>query len=162
MVSPSDARITAFRITDRRYPPFDGGGAFKWGSRWCSPGRYVIHATSSYALAVLENLVHFNIGDIPPGQIFVELVVPPRVSREMFKATDLPGWDSPYPNGVSEAYGDDWYDSRRSAVLIVPSVLSPFEHNILVNHTHPDTARIKVSKPQPVMLDGRLGALIRR
>lgn len=62
---PSNAPITAFRITDRRYPPFDGG-AFKWGSRWCNPGRYVVHATSSYALAVLENLVHFNIGDIPP------------------------------------------------------------------------------------------------
>lgn len=159
---PSNASITAFRITDRRYPPFDGGGAFKWGSRWCSPGRYVVHATSSYALAVLENLVHFNIGDIPPGQVFVELVVPARVSREILKAADLPGWDSPYPNSVSEMYGDDWYDSQRSAVLIVPSVLSEFEHNILINQSHRDAARIKVSKPRPVVLDGRLGRLIRR
>ena len=162
MVSRSDTKITAFRITDRRYPPFDGGGAFKWGSRWCSPGRYIIHAASSYALAVLENLVHFNIGDIPPGQIFVELGIPSRVSREVLKAADVPGWNSPYPNGVSESYGDAWYDSRRSAVLVVPSTLSPFEHNVLINHTHPDAARIKISKPRAVVLDGRLKALIRR
>lgn len=127
-----------------------------------APGATLFMPRPHSALAVLENLVHFNIGDIPPGQIFVELVIPSRVSREMLKAADVPGWDSPYPNGVSEVYGDDWYDSQRSAILIVPSVLSEFEHNILINQSHRDAARIKVSKPRPVALDGRLGRLIRR
>lgn len=143
MVSRSDARLTVFRITDRRYPPFDGGGAYKWGSRWCTPGRHIIHATSSYALAVLENLVHFNIGEVPPGQVFVEITIPIRVSRQVVTAGELPGWDAPYPNGVSETYGDDWYDSKRSAVLFVPSALSPFEQNVLINQMHPDARRIR-------------------
>lgn len=161
MASRSDSRITAFRITDRRYPAFDGGGAYRWGSRWCTPGRYVIHATSSYALAVLENLVHFNIGEVPPTQVFVEISIAARVSRESVAAEQLPGWDSHYPNGVSEIYGNEWYDSKRSAVLFVPSILSPFENNVLINQVHPDTKRIKVSKPKSVQLDGRLQTLVR-
>lgn len=162
MVSRSETRITAFRIVADSYPPFDGSGAYKWGSRWCTPGRYVIHAASSYALAVLENLVHFNLGEIPPRQVFVELSIPARVSREVVRATEFPGWDSPYPNGVSEVLGDDWYDSGRSAVLFVPSVLSPFEHNVLVNQTHRDAKRIKVGKPRPVLLDHRMRTLLTR
>lgn len=162
MASRSDAALTVFRITDRRYPPFDGSGAYKWGSRWCNPDRHIIHATSSYALAVLENLAHFNIGELPPAQVFVEISIPPRVSRQALKAGDLAGWNAPYPNGVSEVCADDWYDSRRSAVLIVPSVLSPFEHNVLINEMHGDTKWIKVSRPRRVQLDGRLQTLIER
>ena len=162
MVSRSDSALTLFRITDRRYPPFDGSGAYKWGSRWCSPGRHIIHATSSYALAVLENLAHFNIGELPPAQVFVEISIPARVSRHLAEAGELAGWDAPYPNGVSEVYGDDWYDSKRSALLIVPSVLSPFEHNVLINLVHEDTKRIKISRPRRVVLDGRLRTLIER
>lgn len=161
MASRSDSRITAFRITDRRYPPFDGGGAFKWGSRWCTPGRYIIHATSSYALAVLENVVHFNIGEVPSAQVYVEITIPARVSREVIAADELRGWDASYPNGVSEAYGDAWYDAHRSAVLFVPSILSPFEQNVLINQTHPHARKIKVSEPRPVVLDGRLRAIVR-
>jgi RES domain-containing protein len=162
MVSRSDSRLTVFRITNRRYPPFDGGGAYKWGSRWCTPGRHIVHASSSYALAVLENLVHFNIGEVPPAQVYVEIAIPERVSRQFVKAAELSGWDLPYPNGVSEAYGDDWYDSKRTAVLIVPSILSPFENNVLINQMHPEVRRIKVSKPRQVVLDGRLQTLVRR
>lgn len=162
MASRSESKLTAFRITSRRYPPFDGSGAYKWGSRWCSPGRHIIHATSSYALAVLENLVHFNIGELPPAQVFVEISIPARVSRLRVKAGDLAGWDAPYPNGVSEVYGDDWYDSKRSAVLTVPSVLSPFEHNVLINQTHEDVRLIKVSRSRRVALDKHLQALTER
>jgi RES domain-containing protein len=161
MASPYE-RITAFRIADRRYPPFDGGGAYKWGSRWCTPGRQIIHAASSYALAVLENVVHFNLGEVPPAQVFVEISIPTRCSRRVVQPGELSGWDASYPNGVSEVYGDEWYDAQRSAVLIVPSVLSPFEQNILINQMHPDTRRNTISKPQPVILDGRLQSLVRR
>lgn len=162
MASRFESAQVVFRIADARYPPFDGGGAYKWGSRWCTPGRHIIHATSSYALAVLENLVHFSIGEIPPGQAFVEISIPASVSRQVLEARELPGWDDHYPNGASETYGDDWYDSQRSAVLIVPSILSPFEHNVLINQMHEDTRRIKVSKPRGVVPGGRLRTLIQR
>jgi RES domain-containing protein len=60
MAFQSNADIQVFRIASAAYPVFDGGGAVRWGSRWCTPGRNVIHTASSYALALLENLVHWS------------------------------------------------------------------------------------------------------
>ena len=47
-------------------------------------------------------------------------------------------------------------------MLVVPSVLSPFEPNVLINQDHPDTGRIQVSAERPVALDRRLARWSRR
>lgn len=148
--------LIAYRLGHPRYPLLDGGGAFKHGSRWCSPGRYIIHAASTYALALLENVVHWRTAALPPGMQYVRLVIPTAVSREVLGATDLPpDWDA-YPYGTSQRVGDDWYDSGRSAVLVVPSVLSPWEPNLLINPHHPQFVAISVSDPAPAVVDRRL------
>jgi RES domain-containing protein len=65
MASRFDGSFRVFRIAGAAYPVFDGGGAHRWGSRWCTPGRRIIHASSAYALALLENLVHWNAARLP-------------------------------------------------------------------------------------------------
>lgn len=155
MASPFEGTFRVFRITVGIYPVFDGGGAFKWGGRWTSPGRHVINTASTYALALLENLVHWNIGAIPPGQRFVIATIPADVSRQILDPGELPGWDAP-DYGTSQQFGDAWYDSGRAALLVVPSVLSPFEPNVLVNQRHPECARISVGPEQPAAIDRRL------
>jgi len=150
-----DGELTAYRMGHVSYPLFDGGGAFKHGSRWCSPGRYIVHASSAYALAVLENLVHWRVASLPPGMQYVRIRVPAAVSREVLTADELPGWAA-YPYDASQRAGDGWYDRAESAVLIVPSVLSPFEPNLLINQRHPQLANISVSEPAPAILDPRL------
>ena len=40
----------AYRIVSPRYPPFDGTGTHRWGSRWVSPGRWVVHAAETYSV----------------------------------------------------------------------------------------------------------------
>lgn len=42
-----------------------------------------------------------------------------------------------------------------SAVLRVPSILVPGEHNLLLNPQHRHFKRLKISKPQPFDFDGR-------
>jgi RES domain-containing protein len=71
--------------------------------------------------------------------------------------SDLIGWDEP-DYRASQAFGDRWYDQRRSAVLVVPSVLSPFEPNILINQDHNEFPRIAIGPESPVLLDHRLVA----
>ena len=161
MASRSEAPLLAYRIVRSGYPAFDGAGAARHGGRWSSRGRYVIHAAESYALSTLENLVHFNIGELPPSQVVVQLRIPAGVSRERVTAAQLPGWDRPYPNGVSQEFGDRWCDELRSAVLIVPSTLSPYETNILINQLHPDTRHIGIGSEEPALLDRRLAELFR-
>jgi RES domain-containing protein len=144
-----------FRIASAAHPIFDGGGARRWGSRWCTPGRNIVHAASAYALAVLENLVHWNVPRLPPAMRYVVATVPAAVDRTVLEPAALPGWDRA-DYRASQAFGDGWYDRGETAVLIVPSVLSPFEPNVLINQSHPEARRITVGEERPAMFDPRL------
>ena len=147
--------LRAYRIADSRREVFDGSGAATFGGRWNSPGRRVIYASETYAGALLEKLVHTNIGRIPSTQSWVEIVVPAALVVEEVKVEDLAGWDDPSQQ-ASRTYGDDWYDWRRTAVLLVPSVVTRVERNVIFNQEHPDFPRIKAGKPVPVVWDRRL------
>jgi len=67
-----------------------------------------------------------------------------------------PNWrEYPAPPQL-QAIGDKWVRSKRSAVLRVPSVIVPGEHNYLLNPEHPKFRRIVVGKPEKFALDLRL------
>ncbi len=53
-------------------------------------------------------------------------------------------------------FGDAWLASRRSLLLIVPSVIVPQETNILINPRHPDADQIKIIKTTKFVYDGRI------
>ena len=72
--------------------------------------------------------------------------------------TDLPGWDE-QGHVASRAYGDAWYDARKAAALIVPSVPAMgYERNLLLNQLHPAFGEITSSRPRQVVWDARLFA----
>jgi RES domain-containing protein len=154
MGSPRSDPLRAFRIADVRHPIFDGTGAMLHGARWNSPGRRVIYASETYAGALLEILVHGS-GGVPPSQGYIEIGIPAGLSIEEIAQEALPGWDSASFE-TARAFGDRWYDQRRTPVLMVPSVVTRVERNILINQEHPDFARIKAGRPLPVRWDRRL------
>jgi RES domain-containing protein len=155
MVFPFEGSFRVFRIASAAYPVFDGGGARRWGSRWCTPGRRVIHTASTFSLALLENLIHWNGARLPPEMRYAVATVPEVVSRAVLDAESSSGWDHP-DYSVSQPLGDAWHGDANVAVLVVPSVLSPFEWNVLINQDHPDTSQIELSAEGPVILDRRL------
>lgn len=153
MASPP--RNRAFRIVSSRYPPFDGAGAQRWGSRWVSPGRWVVHAAETYSLAVLENLVHWQTAALPPGLVIVTIDIPQEVSQVSIARDRVnPKIDDDYAR--TRLCGDAWYDNGDSVVLWVPSVTSQFEANALFNQRHPDAAKLQVSAPASAWVDPRL------
>jgi len=155
MASRPDPFRRAYRIVSPAYPPFDGSGAHRWGSRWVSAGRWVVHAAESYSLAVLENLVHWQTSRLPPALVCVEVRIPDGIAQSRVETRDLGDWNrSDYVE--SRAVGDRWYDAADTAVLWVPSVVSPYEFNVLFNQRHGDFARIVVGEPQPAHVDVRL------
>jgi RES domain-containing protein len=148
--------MRAFHIADQRFPIFDGTGARLVGGRWNSPGRPVIYAAETFAGAVLEVLVHSNLGRVPKTHAVVEITIPDRVSIEAVAAGALRGWDAE-DQTVSRAYGDRWLDEKRTAVLLVPSVVTRGrESNVVLNPEHSDLANITASRPQQVEWDERL------
>ena len=146
--------LRAFRIADMRHAIFDGSGAMRHGARWNSPGRRVIYASETYAGALLEILVHAS-GSVPLSQGYIEIGIPAAFSIEEIASDDVPRWDSPSFE-AARVFGDRWYDERRTPVLLVPSVVTRVERNVLINQEHPDFPRIRASQPLPVWWDERL------
>ncbi|MDE0449536.1 MAG: RES family NAD+ phosphorylase [Spirochaetaceae bacterium] len=155
MASRLDSPRYAYRIVSSRYPPFDGAGAYRWGSRWVSPGRQVVHAAESYALAVLENLVHWQSGTLPRNLVCVRVAIPDDVAQERADDVDAALLRA-NDHRATRRIGDDWYDRGDTAVLWVPSVVSPYEFNVLCNQLHVDFSRIVVGEPTPARVDARL------
>ena len=148
--------LQIYRMGDSRHPIWDGTGAAMVGSRWNSPGKPVIYGALSYACAMLEILVHANIGRVPATQVHVVAEVPEHVAIERMDALHLPaGWDSDDLT-IARQVGDRWLQEARAAVLIVPSVVARLEWIAVVNPLHPDVKHLSVSPAQPVVWDQRL------
>jgi RES domain-containing protein len=154
MASRRSGPLRAFRIADMRHTIFDGSGAMLHGARWNSPGRRVIYAAETYAGALLEILVHTS-GSVPQSQGYVEIEIPAALSIEEITQDDVPHWDSPSFE-ATRAFGDRWYDESRTAVLMVPSVATLVERNVLINQDHPAFPLLRASRPVPVRWDARL------
>lgn len=150
MASRSKTGSSVYRIVSNQYPPFDGGGAYRWGSRWLDPGRLVVHAASSYSLAVLENLVHWQSNVLPPTLVCVIAAIPDKIQQTRIAPNDI------HDNDACRAIGNTWFDQGKTAILWVPSVVSPYEENVLINQLHPDFSKIIVSKPVSSIIDKRL------
>lgn len=150
MVSQPSNGKRVFRIVSNRYPPFDGGGAYRWGSRWVDPGRLVVHAASSYSLAVLENLVHWQSNALPPTLVCVVASIPDAPKQSTVNPSNYKDEDA------CRAIGNKWFDEGKTVALWVPSIVSPYENNVLINQLHADFSKIKISKPVGAVVDTRL------
>jgi RES domain-containing protein len=158
MPSHPSGPLVAFRIADNRFPLLDGSGAYHFGARWSSSGRYAIYAGLGFAVALIEKLVRTRMGKVPQNHHFAEIFVPDSVAIEEIGPIDVPGWERP-DYAASQAYGNAWYDSGRTAVLIVPSVPAMgLDRNVIINQRHPQFRHITHAAPRQLVWDARLFA----
>ena len=129
--------MLAYRIGSPVHPLLDGAGAAASdAARWSSKGRYIIYAAEHYATALLEKAAQLNSLKIPPTLVYVRIDVPDGVSVEELRSDALAGWDAENKS-VSQRFGNQWYDERRSLILLVPSLAAPgIERNVLLNQRH--------------------------
>ncbi len=82
---------------------------------------------------------------------------------EVLMSTDLPpNWqDRPAPRST-QALGDAWVASGRTAVLRVPRVVVPEQPDVLLNPAHLDFGRIRIGAPTALVLDPGLRQSRRR
>ena len=148
--------MTAYRIgdPDGMYPIWSGQGARENAGRWHDVGHNVIYASQYYSTAMLEKLVHYS-GGLPGNQHYLEINIPAGVSYEVVTADTLPNWHTKNQL-VSRRFGSAWYNESRSALLIVPSVVARVEHNLVLNASHPEFAKLSVGLETPVWWDDRL------
>jgi RES domain-containing protein len=150
--------MRAFRIVKRRHAltAFSGDGARAYGGRWNLPGTPMVYAAQTRALAALESLAHFGGAERRMAFVTFEIEIPDRLALRL-DAAELPrDWRSEEPGAATQSLGTAWQRGGRSVALVVPSVLVPQEHCVLLNPQHPDTVKVMVSYPEPFTFDGRL------
>lgn len=137
--------------------PFDGEGAYRFGGRWSSPGVRLSYASEHQSLAMLEYFVHLDKDDPPADLVIATAEIPDHLIREQVALGDLPAnWrDAAAPPDLAR-FGDEFVERAEHCLLLVPSVLAPAENNYLINPSHPDYRKIRVSELESLSYDPRM------
>lgn len=158
--------VTLWRIAQEAQTYFaedmTGDGGLYADGRWHGKGRRVVYSASSIALSCIETVVHINQASFPFNRYLVQIKVPEPVYDQAEILTDKTapvGWDAVPAGLTSIKFGNEWLSSRKSLLLIVPSVIIPEEFNVLINPGHEDISKITVKKIRKWIYDPRMTGL---
>ena len=150
--------ITTWRIVDNRYADdiFSGEGSRRIGARWHKAGHRVVYTSETISLATLE-----LIANTPRAKLLSHYVVAsctfPEVLVEDVDMNRLPAnWRNFPPPPELQQLGTAWLLSGSSAVLSVPSAVTPEERNYLLNPEHEHFRSVDVGASRPFQIDLRL------
>jgi RES domain-containing protein len=138
---------------------FDGGYGLLFDGRWNTMGRPVTYAATSPSLCVLEQLVQIEDPALMPALVMVCYEAPDDLAIARMALTDLPD-DWTRAESVTQAAGNAWHAALETPLLQVPSAIVPVagspDLNLVINHRHPDAARIRIAAAEPFTLGVRL------
>ena len=149
---------SAWRIVrvSRANTAFTGEGPWRYGGRWNSPGVQVVYVSehqSTAAFEVFANRVPFILEEKYKA---FHLEWSDDLT-EIFPIKNLPAnWRVTPPPAEAMEIGDRWVKEGRSAVLALPSAISPDDTNFLLNPEHPDFKRVRIAPPIDYDFDPRL------
>jgi len=131
------------------------GGRFAKG-RWHTAGRPIVYLAESPAGSLLEVLVHLNLedDDLPSSYNLMRVIVPTDIKIERLPAPEGEFWK--WSEQLTQAIGDEWLESARTALAVVPSAIMPETRNYLLNPEHPDAKRIQIASITIADFDPRL------
>jgi RES domain-containing protein len=136
-----------------------GAGAKATGGRWNRQGTPLIYAASSLALACLETLVHLGSAGLPLNRYLVRIDIPDDLwadAHQLTAASAPVGWDAIPAGKTSLDSGEAWIRAGTSALLLVPSIVIPEEHNVLINPLHAAATQVAYTKVRRWQYDARL------
>jgi RES domain-containing protein len=127
-------------------------------NRWNRKGQHVFYASTSRALATLEQLVH--LGSVRPDtdwRVMVISLPDQEAFHHNFYMRDLPqDWRQLTSYADCQRLGADWADRRTSLILHLPSAVVPMERNVAINADHPDfQEQVKLVRTEPYFWDAR-------
>lgn len=149
---------SAWRIVraQRAATAFTGEGARLYGGRWSSPGVRVVYVSEHQSTAALETLVHLLPAAIGERYKVFHLEWPDELTETLTRRALPSHWRASPPSAETMRIGDAWARERRSAVLAVPSAITPADTNFLLNPEHQDFPQIRIADPVAFEFDPRL------
>ena len=140
-------RLIAWRISRAPFADLSGTGARLYGGRWNSPGRALIYAAESAALAVLEVRCYLDLTPdlLPDDYVLTGIALDGLAVETLDTLPEAP-----------QGFGDAWLAEARTPVLRVPSFIVPESFNLLLNPAHPEAAGFQATSQRPFRFDARL------
>lgn len=140
-------------------------GAFLHGSRWNTAGHYLVYASGNLSLAMLEVLVHVDDAEafraVP--HVYHPVRLPEGIVATLDPSSLREGWNNRPETRTSQTIGDEWLERQTSAVLAIPSVITPAElrfeplyMNYLINPQHPAFHKVQVGSVHDLTWDPRI------
>ncbi len=150
---------SAYRLDKAKWEAlsFSGQGAALEGGRWNPAGVSVVYASQHLAMAAMEKLVHLTPGLGAKVRYLSFRIHFHEAAVETISREKLPSdWDAKPVSVSTQRLGAEWFASRRTAILQVPSAIIPSEWNFVLNPAHPDFTRITIEPAVPFAFDPRL------
>jgi hypothetical protein len=108
---------------------------------------------------MLEKLVHIEDPSLLPEMMMVTYEISAHLGIDTIGLQDLPG-DWRRRETWTQQKGDDWHVLGANPLLRTPSAIVPLpdspDVNFLINHNHPATAEVKISRLECFVFDPQL------
>jgi RES domain-containing protein len=150
---------SAWRLVKAKHADtaFDGEGARRYGGRWNARGTPVVYLGGSLSLVALELFVHLTAEDARLTFAAIRVEISDGVAIRELAPEELPNnWREEPPPDSCKALSTTWAQAGETALLRVPSVIVPSEHNYVLNPRHRGARRLKIHPPQPFGFDHRM------
>ncbi|MBA4303891.1 MAG: RES superfamily protein [Sphingobacteriaceae bacterium] len=152
--------MEVYRLVREPYAlPLSGKGAAIKGGRWNSIGVEVLYTATNRSLAMAEVAVHFTLATLPPDYVMMRLQLPPNASLDKLDIATLPPqWKMFPPSTVTQRLGDAFLLAGKALGLLVPSVVTQGDFNLLLNPHHPQFGEIAILSIEKFPFDHRIFA----
>jgi RES domain-containing protein len=150
--------MEVFRLVREKYAtPLSGKGAAVKGARWNSIGVELIYTAKNRSLAMAEVAVHFTLATLPDDYMMLTIDIPDGITAKQIPEKDLPvGWKQfPHP-ASTQKIGDDFVLENKHCLLVLPSVVTRGDYNVLINPNHYDFSKISIIKIEKFPFDRRI------
>lgn len=147
--------MIVWRISN--HATLDGLGGLKASARWHTKGRRIVYCAPNPATALLEMLARneLDLENLPVSYTLLKIEIPDAISQQEVRLAQLPNDWKQRPD-LTRSIGDDWLRAAKTTLLAVPCVIVPETRNILINHEHPHSSKIRIVGTFSNPLDERL------
>jgi RES domain-containing protein len=141
---------------------FSGEGARRFGGRWNPKNIPVVYGSQHLSLAVLEFRV--NQGGYDPVDQYVYFEF--EFDEALVESIETPPFDwlrrfnEDDSSTAAQAFGEEWFQQKRSAILSAPSAIIGIERNFVLNPSHADFAKVAIGAASKLDLDPRLWSTV--
>lgn len=150
--------MEVYRLAREKFAtPLSGKGAASKGARWNSIGVELIYSAQNRSLAMAEVAVHFTLATIPEDYVMITITIPDEIEITKVGEEDLPEDWKEFPHPIStQRVGNDFVSENKYCVLLIPSVVTQGDFNVLINPYHKDFSKITISKIEKFPFDRRI------